>query len=61
MIGNNDRLKEIIIGILESDIERSLWIDDRLERTWMWWRRTDLVNDRNEETLRVTKEKIKDL
>lgn len=32
MVKNNDRLKNIILRIVERDIERSLWIDDQLER-----------------------------
>ena len=57
----SDRLQRVVKNLLQRDIERSLIIDNKLENTWMWWRRTDLVNDRNEETLRVAKEKLKDL
>ena len=57
----SDRLKEIIIGILERDIERSLWIDSRLEKTWMWWRRIDLISDQNEGILREVQEKMRDI
>ena len=48
MIENNDKLKEIIVRIIETDIKRSLSIDNKLERTWMWWRRVELITERNE-------------
>jgi hypothetical protein len=58
LIENNGRLKEIIIRILKDDIERSLWIDNRLERTWMWWKRQDLISDKNEQVLSEVISKI---
>lgn len=60
-VEKSDRLQRVVKSLLQIDIERSLILDNKLERTWMWWRRMDLINDRNEETLRVTQEKLKDL
>ena len=48
LIQNNDRLQSIIVRILEQDIGRSLKIDSRIENTWMWWHRTDLITKNNE-------------
>jgi hypothetical protein len=60
-VEKSDRLKNIILRILERDIERSLWIDNRLENTWMWWRRTNLIADQNEGILREVQEKIREI
>lgn len=57
-VENNDRLKEIVIRILERDIARSLIIDNRLERTWMWWRRINLISEKNENVLQEVVRKI---
>lgn len=58
LIEINDRLKEIIIELLERDIERSLWIDNEFERTWMLWRRIDLITDKNEAVLKEVKDNL---
>ena len=50
-VEKSDKLKNIIIRLLDRDIERSLQIDRKLERRWFWWRRVDLISDENEEIL----------
>ena len=52
IVQNNDRLYERIEQILNRDIQRSLLIDKRLESTWMWWKKRDLITEKNEEILR---------
>ena len=51
-------LKTHLIQILERDIQRSLWLNERLQRGW-WWRRRVLISDENVETLEQIKVEIK--
>lgn len=52
LVEKSDKLKNMIVGVLEQDILRSLRIDNQLEKNWFWWRRVDLVSEQNGEILR---------
>jgi hypothetical protein len=58
---NSDKLKEIIFNLLERDIRRSLEIDSKLESSWMWWRRRDLISDQNEVVLEMILNKLRNI
>jgi triacylglycerol esterase/lipase EstA (alpha/beta hydrolase family) len=57
-VEKSDRLQSIVARILEKDIERSLLIDNQLERTWMWWRRINLISEKNENVLQDIVQRI---
>jgi triacylglycerol esterase/lipase EstA (alpha/beta hydrolase family) len=60
-VEKSDRLQSIVARILEKDIGSSLLIDNQLERTWMWWKRMDIISDSNELILEIVQNKLKEI